>query len=191
MTDTDNKESVETKNVMTSLELAESKHGMQVPLDVIAIREIKDDKVYSYGMGTYVGDFPRPGSDKPLTDEEEQFYRNLIESIDENPPVDLATFFEKRVLEGRLTQEEADEQIAQAKQRRELDRARPIEDRIRDAHLLVMRNPKIVLQNGHVVWGYECWWGPEQEMRDKVYRGRIITFVRPDRELEEPDEVHV
>ena len=31
-----------------------------------------------------------------------------------------------------------------------------------------MTNPKLVLDNGQVVWGCECWWGPEAEVRQRV-----------------------
>lgn len=29
-------------------------------------------------------------------------------------------------------------------------------------------NPKIVLDNGDVVWGCECWWGPEGRIRQAI-----------------------
>lgn len=29
-------------------------------------------------------------------------------------------------------------------------------------------NPKLVLDSGKVVWGCECWWGDEAEVRAKV-----------------------
>ena len=29
-------------------------------------------------------------------------------------------------------------------------------------------NPKIVLDNGKVVWGCECWWGPEEEVKKQI-----------------------
>lgn len=32
--------------------------------------------------------------------------------------------------------------------------------------VLRLPNPKILLDNGDVIWGYECWWGKEQEIRD-------------------------
>lgn len=28
-----------------------------------------------------------------------------------------------------------------------------------------MANPKIVLDSGEIVWGCECWWGPEEEIK--------------------------
>lgn len=31
-----------------------------------------------------------------------------------------------------------------------------------------MPNPKITLDNGSVVWGCQCWWGPEEAIKSKV-----------------------
>lgn len=28
-----------------------------------------------------------------------------------------------------------------------------------------LKNPKITLSDGKVVWGYECWWGPSDEIK--------------------------
>lgn len=28
-------------------------------------------------------------------------------------------------------------------------------------------NPKIKLDNGSIVWGCQCWWGPEEEIKAK------------------------
>ena len=28
-------------------------------------------------------------------------------------------------------------------------------------------NPRIKLDNGDIVWGCECWWGPEEEFKKK------------------------
>jgi hypothetical protein len=38
-------------------------------------------------------------------------------------------------------------------------------------------NPKIELDNGDVVWGCECWWGPEPEVRKRL-DGLTVTLVR-------------
>jgi len=38
--------------------------------------------------------------------------------------------------------------------------------------LLGKKNPKIVLDNGKVVWGCECWWGPEKEIKKSVEAAR-------------------
>lgn len=37
-------------------------------------------------------------------------------------------------------------------------------------------NPKIVLDNGKVVWGCECWWGPEDEIKAR-FENRVIVEV--------------
>ena len=31
-------------------------------------------------------------------------------------------------------------------------------------------NPKIVLDSGDIVWGCECWWGPEEEVKAECAR---------------------
>lgn len=47
---------------------------------------------------------------------------------------------------------------------------------------LNMKNPRIKLDNGDVVWGMECWWGPEdyikRTLESAAADGRIITDVR-------------
>lgn len=35
-------------------------------------------------------------------------------------------------------------------------------------------NPKLVLDNGDVVWGCECWWGPEDASRDRLGDREIV-----------------
>jgi len=37
-------------------------------------------------------------------------------------------------------------------------------------------NPKIQLDNGNIVWGFECWWGPEEKIREKI-GDRKVTIV--------------
>lgn len=40
-------------------------------------------------------------------------------------------------------------------------------------------NPKIQLDNGDVVWGCECWWGPEEEVKKRFLSdGRKVVEVR-------------
>lgn len=45
-----------------------------------------------------------------------------------------------------------------------------------DSEGVFKQNPRILLDNGEVVWGFECWWGPEtmfEEYRD----GREVVTV--------------
>lgn len=39
-------------------------------------------------------------------------------------------------------------------------------------------NPKIQLDNGDVVWGCECWWGPEDRIRKKLEQYDQVDIVR-------------
>lgn len=42
---------------------------------------------------------------------------------------------------------------------------------------LQIPNPKILLDNGDVVWGLECWWGSEEEIKELI-KGLKIIDVR-------------
>jgi len=35
-------------------------------------------------------------------------------------------------------------------------------------HKAGMNNPRIKLDSGKVVWGFECWWGNEQSIKDRI-----------------------
>jgi hypothetical protein len=41
-------------------------------------------------------------------------------------------------------------------------------------------NPTIKLDNGKTVYGYECWWGPEEKVREMI-GNRKVAEVSPDR----------
>src|SRR6185437_10617072 len=38
-------------------------------------------------------------------------------------------------------------------------------------------NPRIKLDNGEVVWGRECWWGSEEEVKTKI-DGKTIVMCK-------------
>ena len=38
------------------------------------------------------------------------------------------------------------------------------------ARQMMQPNPKIRLDSGQVVWGCECWWGPEEDVKAQVAR---------------------
>jgi hypothetical protein len=40
--------------------------------------------------------------------------------------------------------------------------------------ILHPKNPKIVLDSGRVVWGMECWWGPEERVKETIGNRKII-----------------
>ena len=43
-------------------------------------------------------------------------------------------------------------------------------------------NPKILLDSGETVWGCECWWGPEEQIRkrypEKEYEWKDVSIVK-------------
>lgn len=43
-------------------------------------------------------------------------------------------------------------------------------------------NPRITLDNGEIVWGCECWWGSEQQIKDKIGDREVIivSFEKDD-----------
>jgi hypothetical protein len=38
-------------------------------------------------------------------------------------------------------------------------------------------NPKIKLDSGKIVWGCECWWGPEEKIKKLVASKKIVIDV--------------
>jgi hypothetical protein len=38
-------------------------------------------------------------------------------------------------------------------------------------------NPKLVLDNGDVVWGCECWWGSESGIKSKLEQYRAAGYT--------------
>lgn len=39
-----------------------------------------------------------------------------------------------------------------------------------------MPNPRITLDDGSVVWGFQCWWGPEDKIKDE-YKNHTVVQV--------------
>lgn len=38
------------------------------------------------------------------------------------------------------------------------------------------KNPKIELDNGQIVWGYQCWWGPESELAKFTRKVKVVPL---------------
>lgn len=43
-----------------------------------------------------------------------------------------------------------------------------------DLHALGHTNPKIKLDSGKVVWGCECWWGPEEKVKATIGARKVV-----------------
>ena len=48
-----------------------------------------------------------------------------------------------------------------------------------DASELGVRNPCIKLDNGKIVWGCQCWWGPEEAIKKKVITSSEVLGILP------------
>ena len=35
-------------------------------------------------------------------------------------------------------------------------------------------NPRITLDNGTIVWGFQCWWGAEKEIRQDIAERYVV-----------------
>ena len=52
---------------------------------------------------------------------------------------------------------------------------------------LGLPNPKIRLDNGEIVWGCECWWGPEEKIRKslELYDNIVTISIEEERQQDE------
>ena len=150
---------------------------------VFAVQSAGEDEVRSYGPGVYAGDFPRPGTTEP----DEAEIAEVIEIIEENErerPIEDALehyrqHYASHVESGEVTQAEADEYIEKHRQSMLEYRARPARERALEIMESMANNPRIDLDQGGSVWGFQCWWGPEAQFDDWV-AGREIVIVSPD-----------
>lgn len=45
-------------------------------------------------------------------------------------------------------------------------------------HDIGRANPKLKLDNGNVVWGYESWWAPEDQVKEMIGDRKIVEPER-------------
>lgn len=46
-------------------------------------------------------------------------------------------------------------------------------------------NPKITLDGGKVIWGCECWWGPEEKIKQSIGDRQVIMVDIEEHRLEQ------
>lgn len=123
--------------------------------------------VYWFGEGTYTGQFLPPGFEMP--DEDSDIYKlaqAAIERSDRTSRVDVyITELSHQVSAGKLPLEEAQARAASFRAWDEQERAKPIEERVQAFLIDAAKNPRIDLDNGATVWGYQCWWGPLESLQ--------------------------
>lgn len=42
-----------------------------------------------------------------------------------------------------------------------------------------MDNPRITLDDGRVVWGIQCWWGPEERIKELIKARTVVNVTEP------------
>ena len=148
---------------------------------VFAVRNADEKTVYVYGRGVYAGDHPRPGSGN-WSEEQKATTAALIRKSDEEGAVPewWSAFLEKRVTEGTLTREEADARIASKRARFEKLQGTPMEERVTALLRALDSNPRIDLDNGSTVWGFQCWWGPEAGFEEWVAGREVVEVPAPE-----------
>lgn len=40
-------------------------------------------------------------------------------------------------------------------------------------------NPRITLDRGGIVWGAQCWWGPEEQVKKRIGERKIVLVDPP------------
>lgn len=147
---------------------------------IVAVCEANETTVFIYGRGVYAGDFPRPGSGN-WSESQRATAEALLRKNDEDPvPLRwLAKYWAAKVAAGEKTQEEADEIVTKAAERREADKARPMEDRVAGLLTTLDLNPRLDLDNGRTVWGFQCWWGHETGFEKWVGAREIVEVAAP------------
>lgn len=153
----------------------------EVGMRVFAVRNgDADTKTLNvFGAGVYAGDFLRPGAGEPPLpgDEDYEQYKDVIfgqraqefaASIDKMLDDDLAS--------GKLTQEQYDANKAHGLLADKRNASLTETQRIHALWVQMNMNPRIDLDNGKTTWGMECWWGPEDQMRER-YPESEWTYV--------------
>ena len=123
-------------------------------------------KLYVFGEGVYVGDLPRPGTENGPPEIDREAILVVFAEDDAVPPEESRlTAFSVSVAEANG--EDVEEARAAAIAAIEAERAKPMEERVREIWEHSVANPCIHLDSGDIVWGYQCWWGPADRVDRK------------------------
>lgn len=114
-----------------------------------AVSHKKDGKVYLFGYGTYEGDFRLEGEGVFGSADE-------IEKEIRDQAIQMKKACEDNKLDFNLTEDDIQKTV----------------DRF-------TKNPRIKLDNGDVVWGAQCWWGPEEQVKNAIEGQEVIIVPVP------------
>ena len=122
---------------------------------VIAMSHTEDDVLYIFGFGVYEGDFLRPGVD---LDAEVVTLRTWEENELAKPG---GIMREIASLTGKPPAPHSDDQLRQIAEQ-------------------MNQNPRIRLDNGKIVWGYECWWGNAGDFENSPDKSQYRKIIEID-----------
>jgi hypothetical protein len=127
---------------------------------VLAVRnaDSETNTLYVFGEGTYVGDKIRPGWPEEPSDVDRKMIEETLQNAD--PVAQLKAVLDEFLNRNEITHEDYAARLATAEAQYTVEKAKPMEERVKQYWLSVASNPRIDLDNGGVVWGYQCWWGP-------------------------------
>lgn len=143
----------------------------RVPQPVFAVASADPARAHLLGFGRYVGDHPRPGT--PVWEDRPERDKDLYRAGDADP-FDPVPFYASLVAKGEMTRTEADAVLAAGTERQAVEVARPLDERAAELAERMAQNPKIVLDDGEVVWGFECWWAPADQC-ERFVAGRQVV----------------
>lgn len=148
---------------------------------VMAIMSVGADTAYLFGLGTYIGDFLRPGWDHP--GELARCEAAILRARRRPWNFNVAGHLRRRMAAGELTPAQATAEFRAFQVRRAAREARPLAEKILELARDMGANPLIQLDAGGFVWGCECWWG---ELLDgdgypprlqRILNGKLIIEV--------------
>jgi hypothetical protein len=137
----------------------------------LACAEPETKTVDIYGAGIYAGEHPRPGhEDVPVEGSDGYLYWAAIiqRSDDANSSLQWSLDMHKQKFEqGEFDEAEYELRCAEARDLDELQRAVPMSERVAQVFRAIGQNPRIDLDEGGSIWGFECWWGLEDVVTRK------------------------
>jgi hypothetical protein len=161
-----------------------TRSGFEVGSRVFAVRNTDEKNIYVYGEGVYAGDLPRPGSFYP--ESVDDIDPMLIELAEKSRTAGEADgrFQSLHLAEIELMRKngKSEDEITAYRETYEARAARPLREQAEEIALAVAQtmclNPRIDLDNGGTVWGYECWWGPKEKFQS-LLDTRTVVEVSP------------
>lgn len=147
---------------------------------VLAVRNQADDAeiLYCYGEGIYVGDRLLPDSE-PIPGAEAETILEMFRE-DDRVPVDQHKAVEFARNAAASMGFNGDVAATEVMENIQIDRAKPMEERVRELWLSTRMNPCIHLDNGFVIWGNQCWWGPPERWMARFPQHELVQVPVPE-----------